>query len=217
MLRPMRALLVLTAMAGVAGLATLLADAAAPAFVSLGPGSVGIEPWANGFVQQPAEPGCGTGPEERMCVRQLGFRPDGTVVVWFSVRNDGPVAVTFLGPSAAWFAEYAAVPPSGRGPDVVPLGRPIGALDAGGTEHGVPELQPVPFGPVTLDPNEERIVGVEFVTTTLADACANWAGGGGVAWPSITVGWRWLLAEHDQELPFAEPIEFMAPSEDECA
>ncbi len=68
-----------------------------------------------------------------------------------------------------------------------------------------------------LRPMRALLVLIAVVTTTLADACATWVGGGGVVWPSVIVGWRWLLAEHGQELLFADPIRFMAPSEDECA
>jgi hypothetical protein len=204
----MRPIVVLLLVAAVAGAAVVAAGAAASRFVSIGPGSVDVEPWADAFERLAPEPGCGETKQDEPCARRYRFRPDATLTAWVSIRNDGPVAVTLHGASGAWLATYA---------DIAPLGKPVAGLDGGRFEHGLDELRPVPFEPVVLEPGDERLIGIEFVTTDAESACRDWVEGGGVVWPAATIAWSWLLAEHEQDVAFPDPIEFTAPTDADCA
>jgi hypothetical protein len=208
MLAPMRRVVWFLAVALIAGVGIVVADAAAAQFAPIGPGSVGIEPWADGFELLAAKEGCEEETVDEACAREYGFRPAATVIAWISVRNDGPVAVTLRGLSADWLGLYA---------DVEPLGRPAAGLDGGTFDGSLAELEPAPFAPIELAPGDERIVGIEFETSGLAAACARYAEGGGVGWESVRLAWSWLFIEHEQELALIEPITFMAPTRADCS
>jgi hypothetical protein len=77
--------------------AVLLADANAPRFISIGLGSFEMPAEGAAFRRLPNEPGCEEDPaypEDEACARRYAFRPDASLTVWVSARNDGPFGVT---------------------------------------------------------------------------------------------------------------------------
>lgn len=195
----------------VAALAVVIVDLNAPNPITIGDGSVGIDPQTRELELLPADPDCQEliSEADEPCPRRYAFRPDTTLIAWISVRNDGPISLNLRGISQGWLDQYT---------DVKPLGKPIRALDGGDPQHGLEEVRGVPFEPMVLDSGDERIVGIEFRTTAdKAYACEHYEDGGGVAWEFAPIAWRWLFAEHEEEFDFAEPIVFMAPTADDCA
>jgi hypothetical protein len=187
-----------------------IADMGAPGIVQIGPGSFGIDPQVEGLDVLPAEQGCEEPSPDAQdpCPRRYAYRPDGTVTAWVSVRNDGPLPVTLSGVSRRWLDQY---------PELNLLGRPVVGIDGGDPRTGGPTLPITPFQPVVLNADDERAVGLEFRTTNdVAQACANWEEGNGVQWDFVRIAWHWLFTEHEQELQFAEPITFMAPTASDC-
>lgn len=198
--------------------AILVVDFAAPAVIALEPGSVGIEPQTVdlellAFDPEWDDPECEEpdGTDDAPCPRRYAFRAGATLTVWFSVVNTGPASINLLGVSDAWLEQFR---------DVLPFARPTVALD-GGDPH-VPgtlaEIVGKPFSPVTLPPNDERLIGVQFVVTdNLRHACEHSLGGAGIGWDSAPVAWSLLGFEHEQEMAFGSPVTFMAPIAEDCA
>ena len=198
------------------GLTGLFDAVLAPSFLGVGPGSYGLPPRTAGLELLPADASCDPTSgdlNDEPCPQRYAYRPAQTLVAWVSVRNDGPLAVTLRGVSRSWLEQFGD-------PAVIPLGKPRRGLDGGDpTSAGTAgSLSQAAFGDLTLAPGDERIVGLEF--ETLGDetlACRHWAVGSGTVWESVPVAWRWLVVEHTQEIPLANPIEFMAPAEADCA
>jgi hypothetical protein len=194
----------------VIGLTVAALDLAAPRWIEVRSGSVGIEPWADAdrLIHDPDCDAFDTFGEN--CARRYAFRPGGLVTVWISVRNAGPVAVTLHGPAARWLDQSL---------DIEMLGRPVAALDGGDPYRpgGMAEIRTAPFEPVTLEPGAERLVAVEFVTTPdIAHVCTHWGAGAAQGFASTLIRWRWLAIEHETEFAFDWPIEFEAPADEEC-
>jgi hypothetical protein len=206
----MRGRLVIFAIGIVA--AVVVADLGASSFIEIGHGSAGVVPQTDGLQLLPAGPDCEAlleDPEEP-CPRRYAYRPGQSLVAWISVRNNGPVPVTVRGVSRAWLDQYV---------DIAPLGAPMAGLDGGdGFQSIGDEISGTAFEPVVLDPGDERLVGVEFRTTDDSeDACARWIDGAAVQWAAMPIAWHWLFIGHETELAFAEPIDFMAPTDRDCA
>ena len=205
----MRGRLVLVLVAVGFAAAVIVADASAASFMDLSHGSVELEPRSEGL---PAGRPC---PEpsdesEEPCPRRYAFRLGQSLVAWISVRNNGPLPVTLRGVSRDWLGQYE---------DFAPLAAPVAGLDGGDGFRSIGvEFSGAPFELVVLDPGDERLVGVEFRTTDdRADACERWVEGSAVQWASVTIAWHWLYFGHETELAFVEPIDFMAPTERDCA
>ena len=194
---------------GSAGL--FVTDVEAPSVTSLGAGSVAFEPETTSLKLDPPSADCteqDAVQTDAACSRRYAFAPNATLRTWVSVRNDGPLAVTLTGASS-WIDRYA---------ESVLLAEPVRVSDAG---NPIPEPRhdgpAAPFAPIVLSPGEQRLVGVEFRTTSdLADACQRWAVGSGIVFESIPIEWHWLVNTHTVDLAFSEPIEFMAPTEADC-
>jgi hypothetical protein len=190
----------------------LVTDVQAPSLTSVRIGSIAFEPETTGL-RLDASPGNCADPAstgvESACPRRYAFSPNGTLRTWVSVRNDGPLAVTLLGANS-WIDRF-------REPSL--LAEPVAVADAG---NPIPEprreMQVVPFGPISLSPGQERLVGVEFRTTSnVQDACMGWSVGTGIVFESVPIEWHWLVNTHTQDIAFPEPIEFMAPTDADCA
>ena len=126
------------------------------------------------------------------------------------MRNNGPLPVTLRGVSRDWLGQYE---------DFAPLAAPVAGLDGGdGFQSIGVDFSGTPIEPVVLDSGDERLVGVEFRTTDdRADACERWVDGSGVRWEAVTIAWHWLYFGHETELAFLVPIDFMAPTDRDCA
>jgi hypothetical protein len=192
-----------------------LADLGASRVISISPGSYGIEPRTDTLTLLEPEAGCvadpSSAPTDEVCPRRYAFAPDATLTAWVSVRNDGLFPVRLNGVSRPWLDQYAET-------DL--LSKPLLGLDGGDPLQaaGLEVLRGTPFEPVALDPGDERVVGVEFRTTNDLDyACEHWMDGSGGEWAFVPVAWQWLVTEHVQEIEFAEPITFMAPTAADCS
>jgi hypothetical protein len=192
-----------------------LADLSASRVINIGPGSFGFEPRTDTLILLEPEAGCvadpTTPPTDEVCPRRYAYAPDATLTAWVSVRNDGPFPVRLNGVSRAWLDQY---------PETNLLSKPVVGLDGGDPLQaaGLEVLRGTPFEPMALDPGAQRIVGVEFRTTNdLTYACEHWMDGSGVEWAFVPIAWQWLFTEHVQEIEFAEPITFMAPTASDCA
>lgn len=212
MLRPdMRRILVVLAIGVVAAVAVAIADLNAPGFIAIQHGSIGVEPQTEELELLPADPDCEEPffDSDEPCPRHYSFRPSTTLTAWISVRNEGPVPVTLDGVSQRWLDQFV---------ESEPLGWPVAGLDGGDPIPELLELRGVPFEPVVLKPGDERMVGVEFRTADdTAHACERWVEGSGVGWEAVPMAWHWLFATHEEELAFAEPITFMAPTAADCS
>jgi hypothetical protein len=200
------------------GMVMVLAlDLASPSVIRLEHGSVGIDPqtadprllpfdplWDDPECE---EPGDG---EDEPCARRYAFDPGATLTVWISVRNAGPVPIRLLGVSDTWLATFA---------DVDLLAEPTATVD-GGDPHQAGTLAMLtaePFRPLILGPGDERLIGVEFAfTTDLEHACRTWQQGGAVGWERVPVSWSGIVLEHEDEVAFADPVSFMAPTAEDC-
>lgn len=207
----------LVAVLALAVAAIVVVDLAAPAFIGLEPGSVGIEPQTADLELLPFDsdwddPECmePDWTDEEPCPRRYDFAAGATLTVWFAVRNAGSMPIRLLGVSNDWIDQFR---------DTIPLARPVAGVD-GGDPHRpgtLAELVARPFDPVTLAPDDERLIGLEFVVTDdVAGACEHWQGGGGIEWGHVPLSWSLVVFEHDQELPLMTPVSFMAPTAEDC-
>jgi hypothetical protein len=202
----MRRLIVVLAAGIVVISVVAIADFRASTLTSVRVGSVAFDPEASGLALLPPEDGCGA--SAATCSRRYAFAPNRTLTTWVSVRNDGPLPVTLVGASR-WldgFGEQAM------------LAEPISVTDGGNPLSEAQRAQAgAPFDPVVLETEEQRLVIVEFRTTSdFRDACERWMAGSGVVFESIPVEWHWLVRTQTQDIAFAEPIEFMAPTSADC-
>ena len=209
------------ALAGILAIAVasvLVLDLAAPSIVDLEHGSVGIEPQTVDLELLPFDPDvddpdCADADrtDEAPCPRRYAFHAGATLTVWFSVRNGGPLPIRLLGVSDEWLGQFA---------DVAPLARPTSDLD-GGDPHApgtLAEIVARPFAPVTLAPDDERLIGIEFaMTDDVERACQNWQAGTGIGWDAAPISWSLIGFQHLQELAFTAPISFIAPTEEDCS
>jgi hypothetical protein len=182
-----------------------LADLGAPSSTAVVPGSVGVEPMTD-LERLPAEPDCDDLSEEDHCWPNYAFAPGVSIVAWVSVRNEGPAPVILDGVVAEWFDR----------PELM-LYRPVRVID-GGDPIDPAGWQPTQtaWQPVSLSPNEQRMVGIEFRTSAdLAAMCRHYSGGGGVGFGHAPLQWGVALATHVHELPL--PFYVMAPTTTQCA
>ncbi len=182
-----------------------LADVTAP-FARVDVGSYSSTPRSDGLQAVSDEPGC-----QRVsgspCALRYAYRPNQKLTVWFSVRNEGRVAVTLDGVPGDWFAKFL--------PDM--LIRPVASLDGGDPARGIGDRTGVPFRSIALAPRAERILGVELRTTAdVAFACAHWETGTAVGLEQVPVTWHWALTRHEEKIALARPIQLMAPASSDC-
>jgi len=182
-----------------------IADLTVP-FAQIGVGSYSPAPSGEGLELAQADSSCRT-PSAGACVGRFAYAPDRTLIAWFSVRNESPIAITLDGVPDAWFKQFP--------PDI--LVRPIAALDGGDPTFGM-TLSGTPFRSVVLAPHAQRIVGVEFRTTKdVAFACAHWARGTAVGWDWLPVAWHWAVTLHETKIALRQPLEMAAPTTSNCA
>lgn len=194
------ALVVLVIAAGLA-----LADLGAPSWTAVGRGSVGVEP-ATDLDLLPAEPGCEDPAKDDDCSPRFVFAPGESIVAWASVRNEGPAPVVLDGVVADWFDRSDLM-----------LYRPVRVID-GGDPVDPAGWTPTetPWRPVGLSHGEQRMVGIEFRTSTdLSAMCRHYVDGGGVGFGYAPLQWRVAIATHTYELPL--PFFVMAPTSAQCA
>lgn len=199
-MRTAAALLVLVIAAGLA-----LADLGAPSWTAVVPGSFGRGPITD-LERLPAEPDCDDFSEDDNCWPHYVFARDVSIVAWASVRNDGPAPVVLDGVVADWFDR----------PDLM-LFRPVRVID-GGDPVDPAGWTPTetPWQPIGLSPAEQRMVGIEFRTSTdLSAMCRHYVDGGGVGFGYAPLQWRVALVTHIYELPL--PFFVMAPTSAQCA
>jgi hypothetical protein len=203
----MRIVAVGLVLAVVGVLAAAIADVTLP-FATVGHGSVSRVPAADGLTVLPTEPTCGA-PFGSPCAARFAYAPNRKLTVWFSVRNESRVPLTLDGVPRRWFDQF----PSAA------LMRPAAVLDGGDPVRGIPApIEATPFRAVVLAPLQERMVGVEFRTTSdVAYACAHWMTGTGIGWDRIPVVWHWVAMEHETQINLAKPITLMAPSTTDCS
>jgi hypothetical protein len=184
-------------------LAGVIADMAVP-FANVGAGSYSASPRGEGLQ---ADTSCKTLSGEA-CAGRLVYAPGRMLRAWFSVRNESPVAITLDGVPDAWFKQFA--------PEF--LVRPVAALDGGDGARGTADLSGTPFRPVVLAPHAQRIVGVEFRTTSdIPYACAHWGRGIAVGWEWLPIEWHWAATRHEVKIVLPQPVEITAPTASNCA
>ena len=154
---------------------------------------------------------CATADFESPCTTTYQFGPDGTLFVWFSVRNESRLDITLDGVPQRWI--------DGFGPTF--LVRPIAQLDGGDpwTPAGTRDLYAsrVPFRPVLLGPGRERIVGLELkVTADVAQACATSMEGTAMGWDRVPVAWHWVTGHHESYVGLARNVMVAAPVARDC-
>ena len=203
----MRILAVGLVLAVVGALAAAVADLTVP-FATIVHGSYSRAPVVEGLELLPPEPPCGAA-SASPCATRFAYAPNQKLTVWFSVRNEGRVPLTFDGVPRRWVEQF----PSEL------LMRPVSVLDGGGPVRGSPgAIDATPFRPLVLAPTEERMVGVEFRTTAdVAYACIHWMRGTGIGWGQVPVVWHWVATEHETQIDLAKPITLMAPSATDCS
>ena len=173
----------------------------------LDPGSVGVFPRTEELTAVRGADCFGLETAEERCLVEYAFAPDARVTVWISVWNNGPLALTLDGVSQSWLERHSGS---------ITLGVPIRDIDGGNPIPAIETLGDMDFSPVVLQPGDQRLIGIEFHTTTLAVACEHWAGASGVAWGEIPIEWHWLLVRHEQNAALDWPIAFTAPTAAEC-
>src|SRR2546430_14748642 len=175
----MRILAVGLALAVVAVVAATVADLTVP-FATIRHGSYSRAPVAEGLEGLPPQPPCGA-PSASPCEARFASAPGQKLTVWFSVRNESRVPLTFDGVPRRWFEQFASEM----------LLRPVAALDGGDPPRGtIGVMHATALEPVVLAPLEERLVGVEFLTTAdVAYACTHWGAGTGIGWDRVPVVW----------------------------
>ena len=203
----MRILAVGLVLAVVGALAAAVADLTVP-FATIGHGSYSGAPVAEGLEVLPPQPPCGA-PFASPCPARFSYAPNQRLTVWFSVRNESRVPLTFDGVPRRWFEQFAS--------EV--LLRPVAALDGGDPSRGsIGLVHASSLKPVVLAPLEERWVGVEFLTTAdVAYACAHWGAGVGIGFGQVPVVWHWVATEHETQISLAKPVTLMAPSASDCS
>ena len=203
----MRILAVGLVLAVAGALAAAVADLTI-SFATIGHGSYSGAPIAEGLELLPPQPPCGA-PFAGPCAARFAYAPGQKLTVWFSVRNESRVPLTFDGLPRRWFEQFASEM----------LLRPVAALDGGDPYRGtIGVMHATALEPVVLAPLEERLVGVEFLTTAdVAYACTHWGAGTGIGWDRVPVVWRWVVTEHETQINLAKPITLMAPSATDCS
>jgi hypothetical protein len=118
--------------------------------------------------------------------------------------------MTLVGVSQQWIGQYL---------QTELLAEPVAVTDGGDPlAEAVRDDRGVPFQPVVLDAGAQRVIGVEFRTTTnVTDACERWSAGTGLVWNSVPIEWHLLISAHTKDIDFDQPIEFMAPTEADCS
>lgn len=195
------------ALALVGALGAAIADLTVP-FAMIGHGSYAGAPTADGLDRLPTATGCEAS-SPNPCVTRFAYAPNRTLTVWFSVRNDGRVALTLDGVSRRWIEQFQSEL----------LMRPVSVLDGGDPLRMSPgAMRANPLRPVVLAPLEQRLVGVQFLTTAdVTYACTHWMAGTGIGWEQVPVVWRWLATEHETQIRLTKPLTLMAPSATDCS
>jgi len=203
----MRLVAVGLAFAVVGAVAAVVADLTVP-FATIRHGSYARLPVADGLQVVPTETRC-EAPSADPCATRFAYAPSRKLTIWFSVRNEGPVALTLDGVSQRWFEQF---------PSELLL-RPVATLDGGDPSRGsLGVMHATPFKPVVLAPLEQRAVGVEFLTTAdVTYACTHWMAGTGIGWERVPVVWHWVASEHETQIDLAKTVLLMAPSATDCS
>src|SRR5438309_6249425 len=137
----MRILAVGLVLAVVGALAAAVADLTVP-FATIGHGSYSGAPFAEGLEVLPPQPPCGA-PFASPCPARFAYAPNQRLTVWFSVRNESRVPLTFDGVPRRWFEQFASEL----------LVRPVAALDGGDPSRGsLGMMHATSIRPVVLAP-----------------------------------------------------------------
>lgn len=211
--RAMRPLFVILSVGLLVVLGVTLVDMQAPSITTVDRGSASFEPEPTGLEALPPEDGCedpATFDTDRPCARRFAFAPNATLMTWVSVRNDGPIPVTLDGVKQSWVDQFVGAAMLAR-PVVVTDGGDV-FREAGRDDSGAP------FQPIVLETGDQRVIGVEFRTTSdVRDACERWMVGSGVVFEHLPIEWHWLRSPHTQEIEFFRPVEFVAPTAADCS
>src|SRR2546428_9010316 len=110
----------------VVAVAAAVASAAVPVpFATIVHGSSSAAPAPEGLEVLPPQPPCGA-PFASPCPARFSYAPNQRLTVWFSVRNESRVPLTFDGVPRRWFEQFASEL----------LVRPVAALDGGDPSRG---------------------------------------------------------------------------------
>ena len=142
-----------------------------------------------------------------LCDIHYAFKPETSMVVWSSIRNESAVPITIDGVPEAYFKQFF----------IESMVRPVAAYDGGDGLEGVDIATAKPLRSVVLGPSDERVIGIEFRTTReTAQACASNQSGTGLAWDRVPLAWHWAFIRHETQLSFNRSVIVMAPEDEDC-
>ncbi len=150
------------------------ADVAAASFVRLGPGTtfgVGADP----SIDLPDDEHC-----DEPCPRNYSFLPDSDLLLRMTVKNEGPLPITFDGLARGWLDDFASLG----------LARPVGTFDPGDPDIGLSNDLEVLFTPVTLVPGEQWSLGIILRTADQATGCDYWGEGSAMTLATVRIAWH---------------------------
>lgn len=188
-------LLLVLAFVGIAA-----ADVATASFVRLAPGTTfGVR--ADPSITLPDDEDC-----DEPCPRNYSFLPDSDLLVRMTVRNEGPLPITFDGLAQAWLDDSPSLG----------LAKPVGTFDPGDPDRGLSNDLESPFTAVTLGPGDQWSLGIIVRTADQATGCEDWVEGSAMTLDTVRIAWHWLATRHEQEIELVRPLRFAAPRDSEC-